>query len=187
MTEVELKSLLQSHGMVFNGGHVIIDLGATGTLALDEKYFLQPSAKACAELTATIERELGIKIETFDVKDPKYGAKINGNHVRYFGRIHHRTEVTCCPVRRRNYYKYIRMEAPMSAVSDDSWEKMAQWLACVVVTLTVIVALAYLSGGGSVAASVPIFIAVAAACMAVMSTVNQSEKEAASISTPVER
>ena len=79
------------------------------------------------------------------------------------------------------------MTAPMSEVSSDSWEKMAQYLACVIVTLGILVFLGIISSGTSVAASVALFSAVAAACIAAVAAVNQSEKEAANITLPIER
>ncbi len=66
-------------------------------------------------------------------------------------------------------------------------EKMAQYLICVLATLGILVFLGIITSGTSVAASVALFSAVAGACVAAVVTLNQSEKQAAIITLPVER
>jgi hypothetical protein len=183
----QLCSLYQSLGAKFSGGRVHIDLGAKGSLAVDESVFLEPSEQGFAALNETIKREIGVEFELFDPKDKRYQAELAGNYERYFGRVWHHDEWVCCPVKKRTYYTYVKLTAPMSEVSPDSWEKMAQYLVCLLATLGILVFLGIITGGTSVAASIALFSTVAGACVAAVIALNQSEKEAAIISTSVGR
>ena len=187
MEKSELRSLYQSLGVNFVNGALTIDLGAKGTIAIDENIFLQPSEENFAILNKEIASATGIEFELFDPRDEKHQAEITGNYVRNFGRVFHHDEYVCCPVRRRVYYRYVQMTAPMSEVSRDSWEKMAIYLACVIATLGILVLLGIITAGTSVWASVAIFTAVAGACLAAMESVTRPEKEAAIINLPIGR
>jgi hypothetical protein len=188
MTQQEqLRTLYQSFGVVFRAGHVVIPLGAKGTLELNEKYFLEPSEKGFRELNDIVKRQIGVEFELFDAKDKKYEAQVNGKYERYLGRAYHHEEWVCCPLKQRKYYTYVKLTAPMDQVSPDSWEKMAQYLLCVLATLGILVVLGILTSGTSVAASSALFAATCAACLAVIQAINQEEKEAAIITTPIER
>src|SRR5260370_14635649 len=119
----DLRALYQSMGVTFQDGRVVRDLGAKGRLAIDEDVVLEPSAKGLAFLSDTIKREIGVELELFDPKDRRYQAEIAGNYQRYFGRVYHHDEWVCCPLKKRTYYTYVKMTAPMSDVSPYSWKK----------------------------------------------------------------
>jgi hypothetical protein len=185
--KAQLRAIYESLGVNFVNGSVTLDLGAPGIVSIDENVFLEPSEKNFKVLNDTLLKELGLEFELFDPRDEKHQAEFTGNYERNFGRVFHHDEVVCCPVKRRRYYRYVRMTAPMSEVSRDSWEKMAIYLACVIVTLGILVFLGIISSGTSVLASVALFTAVAGACLAAMAAVTDDEKRSAIITLPIAR
>jgi small-conductance mechanosensitive channel len=187
MEKSELRRLYESLGVNFVNGSLTIDLGAKGTIAIDENVFLEPSEENFSKLNKEIALATGIEFELFDPRDKKHQAEISGNCVQNFGRVFHHDEYVCCPIRQRRYYRYVQMTAPMSQVSRDSWEKMAIYLTCVLATLGILAFLGIITSGTSVLASVALFTAVAGACLAAMESVTRPEKEAAIIDLPIGR
>ena len=181
----QMRALYQSFGVTFQGEFARIPVGQSGIIEVPAEYLLQPSPEGCARLKETVEREAGIAIEIFDPKDSKYQAGSKGEMVRYFGRVFHHFEIIRW--KKVNFYTYLKLSAPSEAVSPESWEKLGQFLVCVLGILSVIVLLGIVRSPMAISSALPLLGAAAAACMAFLTTVSDGERDNAWLSTPVER
>jgi hypothetical protein len=187
----QLRMIYESHGINFQHGKVILDLGAPGKIVFDEDFLLDPNEDNLLSLKETISNEIDIEWDLFDENfDEKVKTEFfnkAGYWNKTIGRVYHHQEWVCFPCRQRKYYTYLTLSAPKSQVSKESWEKMALYLGCVAVTLGILVMLGMVTAGMSVLATVAIFTAVAGSCLTAMNAVTEDEQKAASLNTHIGR
>jgi hypothetical protein len=182
-----LRLIYQENGVVFNEGKAELNIGTGNKLFINEAILLEPSEKNLTDLVKELDL-LEVEYELFDPKDPQYETEIAGVKRRNMGRAFHHWEwdYDVFPPEKTNYYKYMFLEADSSQVSDDAWEKLALYLVCVIATLGILIVLGLVTNGMSVYASIAVFSAVAAACLAFLDTVSEGAARNARIKTYVD-
>ena len=181
----QLRQLYEDNGVIFRDGQAVLDLGAQNTMSIDENLLINPDPKNMKNLVDSINASFSNTIEIFDPADTQHEFRDKKTRRRNFGRIFHHFEIQGFPPKKVNYYTYLTMSANTEDVSDESWEKMALYLVCVVATMTLLVVLGIISSGTSVYASIALFGAVAAACIAAMEAVTKDEQKSARITKRV--
>jgi hypothetical protein len=170
LTDAQFQSLYEQLGIQFIGEQAILQFNEESKVVLDKSALLNPSIEDLKKLRDQINSLLGDQIELFDSTDSKYEINFAGNRTREMGRVFSHFDIECSGFRceKVNYYKYLKLEAN-SNVSNDGWNRVIQYVFCVIATVGLLVVITVVSGGTlTVAAFALLTIAISSGCALVV-------------------
>jgi len=173
-----IKGSYEALGIEFIADNAILRIPGKASIIVESSVLFDPSAQKLKELTESINSLLGDDIEMFDPDDPKYSYNVGELKIREIGRVFSHFEIHG-PIwnpRKVNYYTYLRVEAE-SNVPDSTWEKIIQYVLCVVAAIGLVVLLTLIPGGQIIIPNfIPIVAILAAGCLVIVSGVSDAAK-----------
>lgn len=183
LTDTQFQSLYEQLGIQFIGEQAILQFDEESKVVLDKSAFLNPSIEDLKKLRDQINSLLGDQIDLFDPTNSKYEINFAGTRTREMGRIFSHFTIECSGVfdcKKVNYYRYLKLEAN-SNVSNNGWNRIIQYVACVIAVIGLLMVITVISAGViTVAAFALIGVAATSGCALV---VNGTDKNNAYLKT----